>query len=166
ADRVDGLNLKALECWKTCFRKERKATRKFKHLRRLARAAFEANDLALAEKSAQDVLAAASIEKHSWDFGNAIHHGNIVLGLVALRKNRIPEACNHLLLAGKTCGSPQLNSFGPDFVLAERLLAAGESSCVKEYLTSCRTFWSGHEHIIDEWISLVERGGKPRFNKH
>ena len=61
-----------------------------------------------------------------WNFGNYLHHGNIVLGMIALSQDDIEGAGSYLLIAGSTPGSPQLDSFGPDFVLAKKLLERGE----------------------------------------
>jgi hypothetical protein len=49
----------------------------------------------------------------------------MVLGQVALRRGDAKKAASFLLAAGKTWGSPQLNSFGPNMPLANDLLAAG-----------------------------------------
>jgi hypothetical protein len=46
----------------------------------------------------------------------------------------IEEAKKQLLLAGKTPSSPQLNSFGPNMILAKELLDKGEKDTVLHYL--------------------------------
>jgi len=38
-----------------------------------------------------------------------------------LKEGKVEDAKHYLLEAGKTPGSPQLNSFGPDMSLAEEL---------------------------------------------
>jgi hypothetical protein len=47
------------------------------------------------------------------------------LGLIAVHKNDIETARRELLESGKTPGSPTLNSFGPNMILAKELLEKG-----------------------------------------
>ncbi|MDQ2731693.1 MAG: hypothetical protein M3Y56_08550, partial [Armatimonadota bacterium] len=63
--------------------------------------------------------------RSSWQYGNNIHEANQILGLAALREGRVADAKRYLIAAGKTPGSPQLNSFGPHMVLAQELLSRG-----------------------------------------
>src|SRR5437762_13634578 len=49
-----------------------------------------------------------------WNYGNAIHDSNIVLGRLALKAGDVEAAKKRLLAAGHSSGSPQLDSFGPD----------------------------------------------------
>jgi hypothetical protein len=74
-----------------------------------------------------------------WNVGNAIHKGNILLGRVALRRGDLDEAKSRLLAAGRTPGSPQLDSFGPNMALAEELLQRGEKQVVLEYFDLCES---------------------------
>jgi len=64
-------------------------------------------------------------DPHDWNYGNVVYEANDVLGRVALRQKRIDEARAHLRAAGRSPGSPQLGSFGPDYVLARELLERG-----------------------------------------
>ena len=57
----------------------------------MATDALEAGDLARAEQYANELLKDAQEDKSSWNYGNAIHKGNIVLGRVALRRGDIEE---------------------------------------------------------------------------
>ncbi len=70
-------------------------------------------------------LAQAERYHSDWNYGNAIHDGNQFLGLVRLRQGDIEAAKEHLLAAGLSPGSPQLDSFGPSMVLARELLERG-----------------------------------------
>ena len=63
--------------------------------------------------------------------------------------------------AGKTPGSPQLNSFGPNMMLAEALLEAGRKETVIEYLKLCGKFWKRGQ--VDKWIEVIKEGGIPKF---
>ena len=98
-----------------------------------------------------------------WNDGNAIHDGNMVRGLVALRSGNVQQAAQDLIEAGKTTGSPQLNSFGPDMMLASELLEKGQRDAVLEYLVSCKKFWTLGAARLDAWIDLIRSGGKPDF---
>jgi hypothetical protein len=91
--------------------------------KRYDRVAFLANQL----------LEIAREYPDDWSFGNAIHKGHLALGWVRLHEGKIEAAKHHLLEAGKTGGSPQLNSFGPNMALAAELLRRGERESVLEY---------------------------------
>jgi len=102
--------------------------------------------------------------KHpAWDRGNAVHHGNILLGKTALRQNDTEQAGAYLLAAGKTQGSPQLNSFGPDLELAQSLLSLGKKDLVCEYLQLCGNFWE--DSRIEKWIADIKDGENPRLEQ-
>ena len=64
--------------------------------------------------------------KNDWNYGNAIEDANQVLGRIALSKDEVAEAKKRLLASAGSHGSPQLNSFGPDFRLARELAEKGE----------------------------------------
>ncbi len=121
------------------------------------------NRLEEAQRYALEVLADAPKWKDDWNYGNAIQAGNLGLGRIKLRANDITGAVEHLLYAGKTPGSPQLNSFGPNFILADELFAVGKTEEVKEYLKLCRNFWKNGKDNIERWIKIIEDGGKPNF---
>jgi hypothetical protein len=57
---------------------------RFDMLRNLAKAAFEAQEFSKAQAYASDLLRKASLPENSWNLGNAVHHGNLVLGRLAL----------------------------------------------------------------------------------
>ena len=109
----------------------------------LAVAALEAGQLDAAKKHATEALAANTNVKN-WNYGNIVHDMNEVLGRAALRAGNRDEARRALLAAGATPGSPQLDSFGPHFVLARELLDKGEKDVVIQYLDSVGKFW-GHD---------------------
>jgi TonB family protein len=95
----------------------------------VAKAALDAGDLDKATKYANELLQSAA-DPHDWNYGNAIHDGNMVLGMVALRQNDLEQAKHYLIESGKTPGSPQLDSFGPDLRLARELAKKGERNTV------------------------------------
>jgi hypothetical protein len=83
----------------------------------LALAALEAGELELAKKHAAETLRNNNDPK-GWNYGNIIHKANQILGRCALREGKPADAKMHLLAAGATPGSPQLDSFGPQMQLA------------------------------------------------
>lgn len=65
----------------------------------------------------------------------------MVLGEIALHQGSVDAAKAYLLAAGKSQGSIQLNSLGPNMSLAKDLFEAGESQAVLTFSDECRTFW-------------------------
>lgn len=125
--------------------------------------AYEAGDLGKAQQYASELLQLAPQFKGDWNYGNAVHTGNIVLGRIALRRGDVSGAKQYLLAAGATPGSPQLDSFGPNMTLAKELLEKGERDAVVSYLQSCATFWKMGADKLQGWISTVKAGGTPDF---
>jgi hypothetical protein len=131
-------------------------------LARLAKAAYAAGDMVKAKALATELLGDATNPK-DWNYGNAIHDGNMVLGLVSLRAGDTPSAVNYLHEAGKSPGSPQMNSFGPNMTLAKALVEAGQDTAVLQYFDECRAFWKMGGKKLDDWSAMVRGGGKPNF---
>lgn len=126
----------------------------------LAKAAFIANELDLASGYAIELVRDGGAGSN---VGNRSHHGNIILGRIAITRGRIDVAKEHLIAAGETSGSPQLNSFGPDMKLARELLKVDENKVVLEYFELCRKFWKNHRGRLDDWKASVESGRIPEF---
>jgi len=122
-----------------------------------------------AKKLTNEYLNLAEKFKDNWNYGNAIHHGYQVLGLLSLQENNLQEAKYYLLRSAKTPGSPQLNSFGPSFMLAKRLLMKGEKESVLEYLDLIANFWvkqnlneayglaMDNKKMLEKWKKEVEK---------
>jgi hypothetical protein len=136
---------------------------RFYRLDDLAMQAFAAGDLKKASQYANELLKTAPKFQQDWNYGNAIHKGNIVLGQIALREGRMDEAKEFLLKAGKTPGSPQLDSFGPNMSLAKELVEKGEKEVVLQYFELCRKFWSMGAQQLDAWAKDVKAGNVPEF---
>lgn len=127
-----------------------------------AKLAVETGDLDKAEVFATELLGMATNEFGFVD-GDAIHHGHLVLGRIALREGDIERAKRHLLDAGRTPGSPPLNSFGPNMALAAELLEKGERTVVLQYFDLCSKFWEGGDDRLQQWAEMVKRGEMPEF---
>jgi tetratricopeptide (TPR) repeat protein len=124
----------------------------------LAKVALEAGEAAKARGYAEEMLKS---DASGWNAGNLVHHGHLVLGRIALRDGDMKTAQEHLLAAGKTKGSPQLNSFGPNMTLAKELLEKGERQTVLEYFKLCGAFWK--KGVLDAWTEEVQAGKIPDF---
>jgi hypothetical protein len=117
----------------------------------------EAADLAL-----KSILAAESF-KGNWNYSNALHIGHTVLGLLALRHEKIPKALSELHASANVAGSPQLGSFGPSMRLARGLLELGEAEQVLIFLEACSKFWEMGDSWIPIWQKKIRRGAIPNF---
>lgn len=112
---------------------------------------------------AEELLRLAPNYSKNWNFGNALHKGKLTLGRLALRAGELESAKEFLLEAGRTPGSPTLNSFGPNMTLAKELLEKGERDAVLEYFGLCGKFWKLGGAKLREWAAVVKDGGIPDF---
>ena len=162
-DARKALAAKALEQFENALRLTDDANARSYLLKDTAKAAFEADELDKAKTYAEEMLKRAT-SQHDWNYGNAVHHGNLILGRIALRSGDVEKAENFLLAAGNTPGSPQLDSFGPNMTLAKELLEKGEKDVVIKYLQLCDKFWKmGHDRV-KEWVAAIQAGGVPDFS--
>jgi predicted Zn-dependent protease len=136
---------------------------KFYALDDAAKQSFEVGKIDDARKYATELLTLAPKFQSNWNYGNAIQDGNLVLGRIAVREGRIDEAKQYLLEAGKSPGSPVMNSFGPNMSLAKDLLEKGEQQTVLQYFELCRKFWKMDYGRLDEWSHEVKTGKIPHF---
>lgn len=126
------------------------------------------------------LLLQGNTDKTSWNYGNMVYEGNQLLGLAALREGKVAPAKKYLLAAGKTPGSPQLNSFGPEMTLAQELLKKGEKQAVLDFLDEVAVFWATHktgetklhnqlmtEHaaLLQRWKAEIRAGKQPTLNR-
>ena len=118
---------------------------------------------------AEALLAANTVT--NWNYGNLIYDMNSLLGRLALRDGDVAAAKRHLAASGKTPGSPQLDTFGPDFVLAGELFRKGERDVVLVHLDQIAVFWANsdggprlgaeHQKQIDAWKQTIRSGQVP-----
>jgi len=132
-------------------------------LPKAAKTSIETGHYMKAENYANELLHLASSYKDDWNLGNAIHDANMILGMVALKKNLIETAKTYLLKAGGAPISPQLKTFGPNMMLAKALLERGEKETVIEYMTLMKAVWKYDDGRLESWISAIKGGGKPYF---
>lgn len=136
---------------------------RFALLRELATTALHGGEFAKARRYAEELLAGAGRPELADYAGQAVYYGNMVLGHLALVGSEVGKAKQHLVEAGRTPGSPSLDSFGPKMQLAKALLERGERETVLEYLRLCSRFWKPPDQRLDKWIHTVEQGGIPDF---
>lgn len=129
----------------------------------MAKDSFNAGRIEEARKDAQELMSVLPRFKDNWNYGNAIQDSNLVLGRIALREGRLDEAKRYLIEAGKSPGSPQMDSFGPNMSLAKDLLEKGERDVVLRYFELCRKFWEMGHGRLDRWSLEVKSGKIPAF---
>jgi len=114
---------------------------------------------------ASEYLELAHIYKCNWNYGNATHDANRILGLISISSGNVNEAAEYLLKSGKSTGSPQLDSFGPELDLANELLKLGKSNEVLSYLEDIGSFWEMDDGRIAKWTEDIKGGGRPELNR-
>ena len=139
---------------------------KFLLLPNMSKSAIMIKNTEVAQKYSDELIFLADKYKNSWNYGNAIHDANMVLGLIALDKNNLDKAKCYLLKAGETPGSPQITNFGPNLLLAKALLDIGEHQTVLKYFRSLTNVWKNDDKRLNTWISTIEDGGTPYLEKH
>ena len=128
-----------------------------------AKSACDVGEKEQAKQEADELLSLATKYPKDWNYGNAVHDGNVVLGRIALEQGDVAGASRHLIDAGKTPGSPQLNSFGPNMTLARDLIAHHQLPVVLNYFKECRVFWKMDDGKLTAWSKMVEAGRMPSF---
>ncbi|SRR6266571_6716773 len=137
--------------------------KRFYALDRAAKESFVAGNIEAARNYAQELMTLLPKYKGDWNYGNAIHDANLVLGRIAIREGNTEAAKKYLIAAGKSPGSPQMDSFGPNMTLAKDLLEKGERDAVLEYFMRCRKFWKMDFGKLDQWLHQVMDGKTPDF---
>jgi hypothetical protein len=143
----------------------RASVQQWYELEDVAAAALKAGRTQEARTAAEDLLAGAPGRERDWNYGNAIHNGNMILGKIALDSGDVQKAKDHLIAAGKSPGSPQLDTFGPDLKFAEELLDKGEGKTTAEYLRLISNFWKPMKPRLDAWATAIDHGERPRLDR-
>lgn len=114
-----------------------------------------------AENLANELLKISGEFKDNWNYGNAIHHSNTILGLIEIKKGNIDNAANFLIKSGDTPGSPQLDTHGPSFCLAMELLLKDRSEDVLNYFSQVERFWEYGYKKLPKWIEVIKNDEIP-----
>jgi hypothetical protein len=136
---------------------------RFYALNGAAKESFNVGRIEDARVYAQELLTLLPSYQGNWNYGNAVQDANLVLGRIAVHEGRIEEAKQFLIEAGKSPGSPQMDSFGPNVSLAKDLLEKEEQGAVLEYFELCRKFWKLDWGQLDDWTRQVKAGKIPNF---
>ena len=144
---------------------------RFGVLRYLPAAALAAGDPDKAERYANELqplateIASTTRLDVSSLSNSATHTSNIILGLIEIQKGNTSKAREHLLASGRISGvtPPDLATFGPNMLLAKKLIENGERDAVLRYLDLCAAFWRLKDGRIAMWKSKVSRGIVPDF---
>lgn len=146
---------------------------RFMRIDRLATEAYGKGRWSEAEALAQEGLVLTERYPRNWNYGNVIHNSHQILGLLRLREGKWEEAIESLLAAGRTPGSPQLDSFGPKMMLAAELLRRGEREPILQYLDLVALFWTKksapypevgieNKRLIKQWKAEIKAGRSPQ----
>lgn len=145
------------------FLDDRDELTKFVLLPLLGVTCLENKDYFAAESYAKEMLKLAQLHEKHWNYGNAIHDGNMILGVKAFIDKNIILAKEYLILSGRAPKSPQLSVYGPYMILADALLDVGENDVVVDYLESLKKTWLYNDGRIDSWVASIKGGAKPHF---
>lgn len=149
---------------------------RFYALGNAARNALKEGKVKEAKALAKELARVTPKYRDNWNYGNAVANANQVLGQIALSKGDLEEAKKHLLASANSKGSPQLNSFGPNFKLAGKLAEKGEYKTVLRFLAQVKMFWANpndrreanskhvagmHLQQLDSWRKQLQAGKVP-----
>jgi tetratricopeptide (TPR) repeat protein len=112
---------KALEEFESALSLTKDEKKRYYTLAEVAEAARLAGSDEKAREYANELLRRAEELPGDWNYGNAVHEGHRILGHLELKAGDVDGAKKHLLEAGRTPGSPSLDSFGPELSLASEL---------------------------------------------
>ncbi len=126
-------------------------------------AAYSSVSPMTADPIARDYLQTSRQFRCNWNYGNATHDSNTILGLLALHVGKTNEAVEFLGAAGASNGSPQLDTFGPSMILAKELSEVGRQVEVIGYLRLVQRFWKMDGGLVDRWIGELEAKRVPDF---
>jgi hypothetical protein len=149
------------------FSKSDLSKEKISALNQAMMASYAASHMKEASQYAQELLELVGKKDFAQTPGDAaiqsdsVHTGNRILGLIAVKNGDIHLADSYLLASAKVSGSPVLGSFGPNMMLAQELLLAGEKQTVLEYLTLCEKFWKND--ALQTWKHDIETNKTPNF---
>ena len=129
----------------------------------LAPMAYTAEKFEDAQKYGDLLLSMAKQYPKEGKLYAALPIGHTVLGQIELKKGHIAQAKAHLL-ASANADATTFPELFPKMTLARDLLKANERQVVLEFLKKCRQFDKSPE--LDDWISEIERGLTPHFEKN
>jgi len=138
--------------------------REYHHFSKMDDQAYDrlkGGDYIAAKAISKRLLVIAEEYSDDWNYGNAVHHANTILGLVSLKEGETDKAIEYFQASGKVKGSPQLDSFGPSTCLAFEMLLLDKDNEVIEYLDNVASFWDFGYKQLPEWKKNIRAGDIP-----
>jgi hypothetical protein len=157
-DRARRLAVEALAEYEAALALSDEADR-FSVLHGAAYAGLRAHQDDRAEWFARELLGAASRHEGTWRYDDAVHHGNTVLGMVALRRGDVRAATDRLIASAQVGRDGSRGPLTLSLDLAGALLRANERDAVMQYLALCKKFSS--DPRLDQWIDDLKQGHVP-----
>jgi len=136
---------------------------RFVQLSDIARAALEAGDEVKAQNYAEEVLAETAQHKTSWNYGNAIHHGNLVIGQDRTQARRLGRGKSPPAESRRHSGFTPTELFWTEHDAGQGALEKHEKDVVLEYFMKCEKFWEMRGQKLAEWKTLVKQDRIPDF---
>ena len=159
------LHQKALAGFERLLAADADQQERFNNLTDVATTAYEVGYMDRAEAVSREMLESAAKLEKNWNTGNAIYWANIVLGKISLANGELDQSCTYLICASETCGSPQLDSFGPEFELCASLANQGRIDASITYLSNCSKFWKSSSGQLRKWQKQLKNGIVPSFEE-
>jgi tetratricopeptide (TPR) repeat protein len=126
-------------------------------------AAWKAQEFDVAEKYARIAIDAAQNTEEA-TATDIFFTGHSVLGLVDLHRGDQRSAVEHLVASVRSGASGSLDSFGPNFELAQALLDKGETEGVLEFLGEVSKFWKRDK--VQTWVTMIKGGFHPKLSRN
>lgn len=133
-------------------------------LQKLAKIAFKLDNFDRSRQFANELVLEFGDDVNDFNYDNATHVGNIILGRIALRENDVKRAKEHLLIAARAPQRARVSYLRPEMTLAEELFQRGEKDAVSEYLKLCEAFESPDKTVLRKWQDEIKSGKTPSFN--
>ncbi|MFK5951384.1 MAG: hypothetical protein QM500_21730 [Methylococcales bacterium] len=138
---------------------------RFYELDKLINEQFQNGNYIKSKELISEYLSLAEVYNNNWNYGNAIHDANRILGLIHYNQRQVDIAAEYLIKSSQSTGSPQLNTFGPEMDLANLLLQDGRVEEVEVYLNGIKKFWKMDSGVVNNWLQQISKGGKPKLNR-
>jgi hypothetical protein len=149
--------LQALHEGEQCVELFQKRERRLEVLWKLPELAFDAGEIGKAERYANQVFELAERNRKHFAYGLAVQSAHITLGRLALMRDDVAQATEHLLqsLPSKE-EAQQVYMNQPDAKLAAELFYVIPRESILKWIDLCSSFIR-----VEEWRTKVKRGESP-----
>lgn len=113
---------------------------RFYRLKNWAMSKYLEGDQEYALQLANELLMVATNYEESWNYGNALHWGHTIKGLVLFDNGEFSSAQKELFLSIKVPLSPQLEYFGPQMILVNRFNKNLRNKYLKKFNNNRKLF--------------------------